>query len=752
MKKNSEIDPNSKTLTQKVISKAIQTRPIIWLSNTNIARLIIQLVISMKVKQSNKKVGFRETSVTQPIAFIKGNELDYELMKIAKDIVHELGYVAAMVASYEQGDVLPARAFYINPEIAPLESIKQWEKEIGKYTENPVSITNPEIAKVYRYKKEYRENLSIRAIEAKNPLMTDEIYDLFRPIAPDASRHIVNSVQKELGINQLIAVPFFINTISDGRPSREVVGNLFVATKEATFDQKEIKILNTLGQQAASIIEGIYKQRSDELVRKLVLTMQANLSDESILLQRIAESLVKEFGYAGAMVAPYEKGVLPVRAFFVDENITTAGKIAAWEQEVSKNLPKPISITNPEIARVHVFDEKDKDNLSIRAIKAGQPLTTDEIYDLFRPIAIESTRGIINGIQAQIGIQRLIAVPFFLEQEENGKVTREVLGNLFTATRSRAFSQREVELLRVLGQQAAAGIRNARILKYANDRKDAAQNFAKMAFAATAYLHELRNHIGAFKMHLDLLQQIYAEDILQMYEDNNKQLQKQLEEEPDQTKAQDIQRKLDKNKGIKKYIERNNDIFIRVKRVSEILDTLHEPWKRVEEKTISVNRCVNRALEKVFPSFDEKISSYILGVDTIHVSKILADELPPINISDDMLIEAFRIIIKNGVDALLKGNSNEKKIGVESYLHEDHSIVITIYDTGIGIAPENLEKIFEYGWSTSQVGMGFGLYWAKDFIEGIGGNISIQSVLQQGTTFTIKIPTSSATSKIVINP
>ncbi len=664
-----------------------------------------------------------------------GDELDNELMKIAKDTVLELGYVAAMVASYEQGDVLPARAFYINPEIASVETIREWEAEIGKYTSKPVSITNPDIARVFRYKEEDKANLSIRAIEAGKPLMTDEIYDLFRPIAPEASRHLVNTVQKTLGINKLIAIPFFIKTISDDTSDREVVGNLFVATKETTFDQKEIKILTTLAQQAASTIEGIYKQRSDKLVRRLILTMQANLSDEGILLHRIAESLVKEFGYAGAMIASYEKGdVLPVRAFFVDEKIATAEQLARWEQEVSKYSLKPVSITNPEIARVYRYKDEDKANLSIRAIEAEKPLATDEIYDLFRPIAPESSREIINAIQKNIGIQKLIAVPFFLEREEGGKVTRDVLGNLFTATRSKSFSQREIELFRTLGQQAAAGIRNARILKYANDRKDAAQNFAKMAFAATAYLHELRNHIGAFRLHLQLLQ---------MYAENNKVDE---QEELDNAKTLDL----------KKQLERNNEILTRVKRVSEILDTLHEPWKRVEEKTISVNKCLTRALEKVFSLsnavsvIDEQEFKYRIGVDDIYVSKIISNETPTINVSDDMLTEAFRIIVKNAVDALLKGVSNEKRIKVESYLHEDKFIIVTIHDSGSGIAPENLEKIFEYGWSTSEVGMGFGLYWAKDFVEGIGGSISVDSVLQKGTTFTIKLPTNS-TSKIVIN-
>jgi sensor histidine kinase regulating citrate/malate metabolism len=36
--------------------------------------------------------------------------------------------------------------------------------------------------------------------------------------------------------------------------------------------------------------------------------------------------------------------------------------------------------------------------------------------------------------------------------------------------------------------------------------------------------------------------------------------------------------------------------------------------------------------------------------------------------------------------------------------------------------------------------MGFGLYWAKDYVEGIGGNIEVDSVWGQGTIFYIRVP------------
>jgi signal transduction histidine kinase len=65
---------------------------------------------------------------------------------------------------------------------------------------------------------------------------------------------------------------------------------------------------------------------------------------------------------------------------------------------------------------------------------------------------------------------------------------------------------------------------------------------------------------------------------------------------------------------------------------------------------------------------------------------------------------------------------------------------VHIRDSGKGIKAGNLNKIFELGWSTKEAGMGFGLFWAKDYIEGQGGSIKVESVWQEGTTFHITLP------------
>lgn len=66
--------------------------------------------------------------------------------------------------------------------------------------------------------------------------------------------------------------------------------------------------------------------------------------------------------------------------------------------------------------------------------------------------------------------------------------------------------------------------------------------------------------------------------------------------------------------------------------------------------------------------------------------------------------------------------------------------VIQISDTGTGIAPDKLTKIFDAYYSSRPQGSGLGLPTAKKIVEAHNGTISVDSELGKGTSFTIKVP------------
>jgi signal transduction histidine kinase len=144
---------------------------------------------------------------------------------------------------------------------------------------------------------------------------------------------------------------------------------------------------------------------------------------------------------------------------------------------------------------------------------------------------------------------------------------------------------------------------------------------------------------------------------------------------------------------------------------------------------------MRKALGRVVRDRDE-----IRLAEGIVVHAVLAEDLPAVKTSPDMLIEAFRVLLKNALEAIReKGGGGELKI--ESYPGSSASVEVTIADSGIGVQPMNLSKIFEMRWSTKEgAGMGFGLFWTKEYIEGMGGNITVESVWEEGSTFHISLP------------
>lgn len=77
---------------------------------------------------------------------------------------------------------------------------------------------------------------------------------------------------------------------------------------------------------------------------------------------------------------------------------------------------------------------------------------------------------------------------------------------------------------------------------------------------------------------------------------------------------------------------------------------------------------------------------------------------------------------------------------------DDHGIVVRVSDTGCGIAPAHLPKIFDRFYRVDPArahrhpGMGLGLAIVKSIMDLHGGTVSVQSVPQQGTTITLRFP------------
>lgn len=120
----------------------------------------------------------------------------------------------------------------------------------------------------------------------------------------------------------------------------------------------------------------------------------------------------------------------------------------------------------------------------------------------------------------------------------------------------------------------------------------------------------------------------------------------------------------------------------------------------------------------------------------------LNDSVPMLPLIADQIQQVFLNILLNAVDAISeKKEKKNEKISVKSEANSDW-LTITFVDTGPGIKEENLNKIFEPFFTTKKEGKGtgLGLWVSYGIVKSFQGDIKVKSKLNEGTTFTIKLP------------
>ena len=106
------------------------------------------------------------------------------------------------------------------------------------------------------------------------------------------------------------------------------------------------------------------------------------------------------------------------------------------------------------------------------------------------------------------------------------------------------------------------------------------------------------------------------------------------------------------------------------------------------------------------------------------------------------LMQVISNLIANSIVAMPDGGT--LRISVVAVNEPDAGLVLSVRDTGVGIPAENLSKVFDAFFTTRMtIGTGIGLFVAKQFVEGHGGTIGLESSVDpetHGTTISIFLP------------
>ncbi|CAN5418156.1 hypothetical protein BH20ACI1_BH20ACI1_25530 [soil metagenome] len=123
--------------------------------------------------------------------------------------------------------------------------------------------------------------------------------------------------------------------------------------------------------------------------------------------------------------------------------------------------------------------------------------------------------------------------------------------------------------------------------------------------------------------------------------------------------------------------------------------------------------------------------------ENIKINLEIENEMPPVEADEGQIQQAIIALATNAIDAMSEGGTLTFRA-----FSKNNRVVIEVQDTGIGIAPEELSKIFEPFYTTKEVGKGTGLGLSVCYgiITEHSGRVSVRSNIGVGTTFSIFLP------------
>jgi signal transduction histidine kinase len=238
--------------------------------------------------------------------------------------------------------------------------------------------------------------------------------------------------------------------------------------------------------------------------------------------------------------------------------------------------------------------------------------------------------------------------------------------------------------------------RHLQKIKEMQDRVQLAERLSSLGHLAAGVAHEIRNPLNAIGMGIQRLKREFLpqEDLKQ-----------------------------------REYLSFAELILGEIRRVNEIIEqflTLSRPFQLTLREA-----SLGNLLKNLTTLFLEEASSL-----RIRLEAEIDPGLPLIRMDEEKLTQALINIMKNGMQAMEQGGV----LRIEAHTTPG-GIEVKISDTGAGIPQDQMEKIFNYYYTTKEKGIGLGLPIAHRIIEAHQGRLTVESRVGVGTKMIILLPT-----------
>jgi signal transduction histidine kinase len=158
-------------------------------------------------------------------------------------------------------------------------------------------------------------------------------------------------------------------------------------------------------------------------------------------------------------------------------------------------------------------------------------------------------------------------------------------------------------------------------------------------------------------------------------------------------------------------------------------------------------QCSERITAKESPLHINDLICHVLSIvhgemesQGVTLQMELAEEIPEILADRMQLQQALLNLFTNAIEAMGSIPDRVRTVSVKSEIHDLDGVLITVRDTGLGIDPFNMDRIFDAFFTTKSHGMGMGLSICRSIIESHNGRIWVSPGVGRGSIFQFELP------------
>jgi signal transduction histidine kinase len=318
-------------------------------------------------------------------------------------------------------------------------------------------------------------------------------------------------------------------------------------------------------------------------------------------------------------------------------------------------------------------------------------LVRRDLNDSLGPSALAAGVALLVAVLTSMLLAQLVLRPMHVIRSSLSRLGRGDLGATLDLRDDEEFRELGDVFDQVSAQLRAAspaGIKPAQLAEMS-------RRIAMVGRLTAGVAHEMKNPLNAMTIHLELLKQKLA---------SGKSATQHVE-----IIGQEIRRLDERIQGFLKFVRPDEAKFGPVAigpLVSSVLDAVHPEAQRAG---VSITRgCTDAGL--------------LVEGDSAQ------------------LRDVFLNLAQNAIQAMPKGG----RLEISCAPVPNRRVRVRVEDTGVGIAPENLTKIFELYYTTKERGTGVGLSMVYRTVQIHNGEIDVESTLGQGTTFIVVLPAAAA--------